>query len=73
MRFPLFIVAAVVLVVFGIIAAAGSSGFLFGTGWQIWFMASFLAYLADLLFGWGWDNRSRFGNRTAPPPPPPAA
>jgi hypothetical protein len=53
MRVPIFIVAAVVLVVFAIVAAAGTSGLLFGTAAIIWFFASFLAYLVDIAVG-GW-------------------
>jgi hypothetical protein len=53
MRLSLLLIAAIVLIVFGIIAAAGSSGLLFSTQAIIWFMASFLAYLADIAVG-GW-------------------
>lgn len=75
MRLPLFLVAAIVLIVFGIIASAEVSGStpgqLFGVTWYSWFMASFLAYLADLIFGgWGYANGG-WGRgdraRTAPP------
>ena len=63
MRFPLFIVAAVVLIVFAIVASVTASGLCLGTTYATWFAASFLAFLADLLFGWGWDNRARLGQR----------
>lgn len=53
MPIRLFLLAAVVLIVFGIIAAAQASGQLFGTIASIWFMASFLAFLTDMVFG-GW-------------------
>jgi len=67
MRIGIFLIAAIVLIVFGIIAAAGS-GFLFNTSWYIWFMASFLAYLTDLVFGWGYaDGRWGRGSRQGPP------
>ena len=65
MRVPIFVVAAVVLVVFAIIASAGATGLLFGTTAITWFFASFLAYLTNLVFGgWGygaggWGNRDR--------------
>jgi hypothetical protein len=51
MGIRLFILAAIVLVVFGIIAAAGTSGQLFSVDAIIWFMASFLAFLTDLALG----------------------
>jgi hypothetical protein len=47
----LFIVAAVVLVVFAIVASAGTSGLLFGVGAAVWFYASVLSFLVDVLFG----------------------
>jgi len=48
--FRLFIVAAIVLVVFGIIASAADSSQLFSVWWYTWFMASFLSFLVDLLW-----------------------
>lgn len=56
MRFSIFLVAAIVLVVFAIIAAAGTTDLLFGTKSIVWFFASFLAYLVDLLVGWGYQD-----------------
>jgi hypothetical protein len=47
----IFLVAAVVLVVFAIIASAAHTGLLFGTLASTWFFASFLAFLTDLLVG----------------------
>jgi len=55
MRIGIFLIAAIVLIVFGIIAAAGN-GLLFSITWYIWFMASFLAYLTDLVVGWGYAD-----------------
>jgi hypothetical protein len=57
MRVPIFIVAAVVLIVFAIVASAGTTGLLFGTTAVVWAYASFLAFLANLVFGgWGYAN-----------------
>jgi hypothetical protein len=73
MGLRIFLVAAVVLIVFGIIASAETTGAtpgqLFGVTWYSWFMASFLAYLADLIFGFGYaDGRwGRAGTRANPP------
>ena len=53
MRLSIFMVAAVVLIVFGIVAGAAHNGLCFGVQWFVWFMASFLAYLADVITG-GW-------------------
>lgn len=59
MRLSFFLVIAIVLIVFGIIAAAQASGQLFNTVWYIWFMASFLSYLVDIAVGpWApWATR----------------
>jgi hypothetical protein len=71
MRLPLFLVAAVVLIVFAIIAAAGTSGLCLGSSWFVWAAASLLAYYADLIFGgWGyangaWGSRDRTGRPPA--------
>jgi hypothetical protein len=56
MRVGIFLIAAIVLVVFAIIASAGATGLLFGTTAIVWFFASFLSYLVDLLFGWGYAD-----------------
>lgn len=57
MRLPLFLVAAIVLIVFMIIATAATTGELFGVTWFTWLGASFLAFLVDLLFGgFGYAN-----------------
>ena len=63
MRIGILLIAAIVLVVFAIIAAAGSTGLLFGTAAIIWFFASFLAYLVDLAVGWGYAD-GRWGARS---------
>jgi predicted Na+-dependent transporter len=65
MRLPIFLVAAIVLIVFAIIAGAATSGTCLGSSWFIWVAASFLAYLTNLLFGgygyakgaWGRDSQ----------------
>ena len=65
MGIRLFIAGAIVLVVFGIIGAAGTSGQLFGVAYIIWFMASFLSFLTDIaLGGWGWTGTG-FGRTVA--------
>lgn len=46
----LFILGAIVLIVFGIIASAADSMQLFNVTWYTWFMASFLSFLVDLAF-----------------------
>jgi hypothetical protein len=57
MRLPIFLVAAIVLIVFAIIAGAAANGLCLGTNWAVWIAASFLAYLTNLLFGgWGFAN-----------------
>ena len=54
MRLRLFIVAAVVLTVFAIIASAAASGELFSVQAIIWLEAGLLAFFVDcLLGGWG--------------------
>lgn len=70
MRVPIFIIAAVVLIVFAILASAGTTGLLFGTAAITWFFASFLAYLTNLVFGgWGYANGGwGRGERAAPGP-----
>jgi len=73
MRLSLFLLAAIVLAVFGIIAGAASSGMLFSVQWFIWFMASFLAYLVDIAIGgWGpWNGYvGRQNNAVVAPPAP---
>lgn len=69
MRLSIFMVAALVLIVFGIIAAAQASGLLFGVQWYIWFMASFLAYLVDIVTGgWSpWAGRTVVRQQPVPP------
>jgi hypothetical protein len=63
MRFTLFLIAAIVLAVFAIIAGAANSGMLFSVQWYIWFSASFLAYLVDIATAW-----APWGPRAAAPP-----
>ena len=47
----LFLIAAVVLVVFALIAAASTTGLCLGSAFGVWLAASLLAYFADLLLG----------------------
>jgi hypothetical protein len=70
MRLPLFLVAAVVLIVFAIIAGATASGLCLGSSWFVWAAASLLAYYADILFGgFGYVNGAwGRGDRAAAPP-----
>ena len=69
MRLPLFLVAAIVLIVFAIIATAQTTGAnvgqLFGVQWYSWLCASLLAYFTDLVFGFEFAN-GRLGRRGAP-------
>jgi hypothetical protein len=46
----IFWVAAVVLIVFAIIASGAASSALFGVLWTSWLCASFLSFLVDLVF-----------------------
>ena len=46
----LFIIGAIVLIVFGIIASAAATMALFSVTWYTWFMASFLSFLVDIAF-----------------------
>jgi len=48
--FRIFLVGAIVLIIFGIIASAADSMQLFSVWWYTWFQASFLSFLVDLLF-----------------------
>lgn len=58
-RLTLFLLAAIVLIAFGIYAAAQASMTMFGVQWYIWFMASFLSYLVDIAVSWApWARRS---------------
>jgi len=54
----IFIIGAIVLIVFAIIATAittGSSpGQLFGVTWYTWLCAALLSFFVDLLTGWAW-------------------
>jgi hypothetical protein len=47
----LFLVGAIVLITFGIIASASSSQTLFSVWWYTWLMASLLSFFVDLLTG----------------------
>jgi hypothetical protein len=49
----IFLIGAIVLIVFGIIASASDSMQLWSVWWYTWFMASFLSYLVDLFTGFG--------------------
>jgi hypothetical protein len=68
MGIRLFILAAIVLIVFGIIGAQAASGEFLSVAYIEWFMASFLAFLVDLAIGgWGyangaWGRGNRQGN-----------
>jgi hypothetical protein len=71
MRLPLFLVAAIVLIVFAIIAGASSTGLCLGSAWPVWVGASLLAYYADLLFGFeyadgGWGRRDARSDQRQP-------
>ena len=51
MRVSLFIVAAIVLIVFALIAAASTTGLCLGSAFGVWLAASLLAFFAHLLVG----------------------
>ncbi len=53
MRASIFLVAAIVLIVFALIAAAQATLVLFGVSWTVWLCASLLAYFVDIATG-GW-------------------
>lgn len=61
----IFLIAAVVLAVFAIIAGAAATGTLFSTTWFVWLAASWLAWLADQVFA-GWGTPYVFGTRRGP-------
>jgi hypothetical protein len=46
----LFIIGAIVLIIFGIIASLEAAMALFNVTWYSWFMASFLSFLVDIAF-----------------------
>jgi predicted Na+-dependent transporter len=59
----LFIIGAIVLIVFAIVASAQATGAWLGVAWPTWLAASLLAYFTDLALGqWKWE-----GWRTRPP------
>jgi hypothetical protein len=47
----LFVLAALVMFIFALIAAAASSGSFLTTGWPVWIAAGFVAWAADQVFG----------------------
>jgi len=47
----LFLIAAIVLIVFMIIATAATTGMLFGVLWYTWLGASLLSFFVDIAFG----------------------
>ena len=60
MTLRLFIIAAIVLVVFAIIAGAAASQTLFSVRWFIWGLASLLAFYVDVAVGgWGYPLAGR--------------
>ena len=69
MRLALFLIGAIVLIVFAIIATAAASGELFGVTWFTWLCAALLSYFVDLLTGWGYSN-GNWGRRQDGTPVP---
>jgi hypothetical protein len=53
MRLTLFLIGAIVLIIFAIIAAASSTGLLLGTSAVVWLCAALLSYFVDIAVG-GW-------------------
>ena len=62
----IFIVGAVVLIVFAIIATAQDSMQLFGVWWYTWLCAALLSFFVDLLTGWAWAVGPWIGRRDVP-------
>lgn len=62
----IFIVGAIVLVVFAIIAGAQASGTWWVTTWYVWAAASLLSFYVDTLLGWSWAV-GPFATRQRPP------
>jgi hypothetical protein len=60
MRVGIFLIGAIVLIVFGIIATSittgADAGQFLGVSAITWFMASFLSYLTDIAIGWGYAD-----------------
>ena len=49
-----FIVGAIVLIVFAIIATSQASMDLFSVTWYTWLCAALPSFFVDLLLGWAW-------------------
>ena len=47
----LFLLAALVMFIFALIAAAAASGTFLTTGWPVWIAAGFVAWAADQVLG----------------------
>jgi hypothetical protein len=47
----LFLLAALVMFIFALIAAAASSGTFLSTGWPVWIAAGLVAYVGDQVVG----------------------
>ena len=65
----IFIVGAIVLIVFAIIATATTgvnAGQLFGVWWYTWLCAALLSFFVDILVGWTWAV-GPFVRRERPP------
>jgi len=62
----IFIVGAIVLIVFAIIATASTTGELFSTTWFTWLCAALLSFFVDVLVGWTWAV-GPFTRRERPP------
>lgn len=50
----IFIVGAIVLIVFAIIATSQATQDLFSVTWYTWLCAALLSFFVDLLLGWAW-------------------
>jgi len=66
MALRLFIVAAIVLTVFGIIASAHTNLQLWGVWWFSWFLGAFLSFLVDIALNVYYVT-GRGTTRTGPP------
>lgn len=58
MGIRLFIIGAIVLSIFAVIASAASTGSCLGVSYSSWLVASLLSYFVDCaLGGWVWNVR----------------
>lgn len=59
MKIPVFLVGAIVLIVFAIIATDKTTLAFLSVSWTSWLCASILSFLTNLLLPWGIDVGSK--------------